>query len=276
MELHSRQQHSVRESSLEEDSVPHKLATLLIIDDDPDSHALLSRSLRREGFQLLSATNGEQGIDLLQQGHQVDVILLDILMPTESGWQILHRLKTDPLTQHIPVILMSVIDEQQRGLALGASDYVVKPIERNRLLDSIGRLTALDPSTSEVKALIVEDDPDTREILSRILSAERWKIATAHNGLEALDRLADYIPDVILLDLMMPKMDGFQVLGNLRADPRWRHIPVVIVTAKVLSQQEHDFLRQGATHILQKGELDHSILIQHARHAMRHPRQLRP
>ncbi len=255
-------------SGLSENSVPIEDATILVIDDDPDSHALLTRTLKKEGFTLLSATTGEQGFELIQQNPDVDVILLDILMPGESGWQVLHRLKNDPLTQHIPVVLMSVIDEQQRGLSLGASDYVMKPVNRQRLLDSISRLTAIDPDQDHLKALIVEDDSDTREILSRILAAEHWETKTANNGLEALSSLQNFMPDVILLDLMMPKMDGFQVLGHLRENPLWQHIPVVIVTAKVLSPEEHNFLRQGAAHILQKGQMNHQLLIKHARAAI--------
>lgn len=255
--------------SLLESSIPIEDASLLIIDDDPDSHELLRRSLTREGFTLISASSGEEGFELIAQGHHIDVILLDILMPEESGWQVLHRLKNDPLAQHIPVVLMSVIDEQQRGLALGASDYVIKPVNRERLLSSISRLTQLDPDTHGVKALIVEDDSDTREILSRILHAEHWETATANNGEEALITLETFSPDVILLDLMMPKMDGFQVLGHLRADPRHQHIPVVIVTAKVLTKEEHNFLRKGAAQVLQKGEMNHQMLIEHTRKAIK-------
>ncbi len=254
--------------SLLEASIPIEEASLLIIDDDPDSHELLRRSLSKEGFTLLSASSGKQGFELIAQGQHVDVILLDILMPGESGWQVLHRLKNDPLTQQIPVVLMSVIDEQQRGLALGASDYVIKPVNRERLLESIGKLTQLDPNTHQVKALIVEDDSDTREILSRMLHTEHWETTTANNGLEALETLERFSPDVILLDLMMPQMDGFQVLGHLRADPRHQHIPVVIVTAKVLTNEEHDFLRQGAAHVLQKGEMNHRMLIEHTKQAL--------
>ena len=245
-------------------------ATVLLIDDDPDSHALLTRTLGREGFRVLSAKSGDAGLEIIRHGERIDVILLDILMPEENGWQILHKLKHDEHTSHIPVILVSVVDEQQRGLALGASDYVMKPIERARLMGAIERLTQAAPRRDgqSVEVLIVEDDEDTRELLRRMLSTELWKVHEAPNGVQALELLELVQPNIILLDLMMPRMDGFEVLRRLRQDERWRHIPVVIVTAKTLSSDERDFLRRGAVDVLRKGELDQARLVAQARQAV--------
>ena len=242
-------------------------ATVLLIDDDEDSHALLSRTLSREGFEVLSARSGDEGLALIEAGQDVDVILLDILMPDQSGWQVLHRLKHSAKAHHIPVILVSVVDEQQRGLALGASDYVMKPIERSRLMDAITRLVAPSPEEQGIEVLIVEDE-DTRELLRRMLSTELWRVHEAPNGLQALDMLEALQPNIILLDLMMPKMDGFEVLRRLRQDERWSQIPVVIVTAKTLDREESDFLRRGAAQVLRKGELDQARLVAQARQAV--------
>ena len=245
-------------------------ARLLVIDDDPNTHDLLGRTLKREGFSIVSALSGEDGIDLLRGGLEVDAILLDILMPEENGWQILHKLKRDALTSDIPVILISVMDEQQRAITLGASDYIQKPFERSHLLESVERLLRERQKTpeEEVDVLIVEDDQNTRDLLQRMLSTEVWSVHTAQDGERAIEALGDVDPDIILLDLMMPKMDGFEVLAKLRQNDRWSDIPVIIVTAKTLTQQERELLRRGATHVMQKGALEQAQLVAQARQAL--------
>ncbi|MEC9440930.1 MAG: response regulator [Myxococcota bacterium] len=245
-------------------------ARLLVIDDDPNTHDLLGRTLKREGFTIISALSGEDGIDLLKGGLEVDAILLDILMPEENGWQILHKLKRDALTSDIPVILISVMDEQQRAITLGASDYIQKPFERAHLIESVERLLQeRDKSPEqEVEVLIVEDDDNTRDLLQRMLSTEVWSVHTAQDGQRAIEVLGDVEPDIILLDLMMPRMDGFEVLARLRQDTRWSDIPVIIVTAKTLTPAERELLRRGATHVMQKGALEQAQLVAQARQAL--------
>jgi CheY-like chemotaxis protein len=167
------------------------------------------------------------------------VITLDVMMPGMDGWSVLSALKSDAGTADIPVIIVSIIDDKNLGYALGASEYLVKPTNRDRLIDVLKRFCNF-PSSG--LALIAEDDPAMREMLRRALEKEEWTVAEASNGREALACVARQQPSLILLDLMMPEMDGFEFLTQLRQHPQWQSIPVVVITAKELTQEDRMFL----------------------------------
>src|SRR6516165_1398186 len=180
----------------------------LVIDDDETVHDVMRRFLVREGFDVVTARNGEDGLDLARQVRP-SIITLDVLMPGLDGWRVLHELKSDPILANIPVVMLTIVDEAKRGYTLGAWDYVTKPIDRSRLQQLLRRYRAM---IKQATALVVDDDKDTRDWLRGVLVEEGWTVGEAENGLVALDRLATAmraVPDLILLDLMMPKMDGF-------------------------------------------------------------------
>ncbi len=229
--------------------------TVLVIDDDAKVRDLVGRWMAKEGFQVVGAAGGAEG---LEQARALlpDAITLDVMMPGMDGWQVLAALKSDPALAHIPVIMMTMIDEKQVGFALGASDFLVKPVERERLMNvvkkfhSAARRGAADATGEQV--LIVEDDPDIRLLLSRTLTKEGWQVCEAGNGRVALELLAHHRPALVLLDLMMPEVDGFEVISRMRAHNEWRTIPIIVITARELSEEERRFLDANVSRTLRK------------------------
>ena len=223
--------------------------TVLVIDDDPTVHELMRRALTKEGYHVESALSGDRGLELARQ-LQPDVITLDVMMPGTDGWAVLSELKADPELAHIPVVMATILDNQQMGFALGASAYVTKPIEYEHLFRVVRDLLG-EGALGDV--LVVEDDADVRELHRRMLEKRGWTVREAVNGREALDRVHAQRPDLVLLDLMMPEMDGFEFLNALDAEPELGSIPVIVVTAKQLTNAERQHLIERATHVFQKG-----------------------
>jgi adenylate cyclase len=177
------------------------------------------------------------------------VITLDVLMPGRDGWSVIQELKSDPLLAPIPVIMVTIVDEKKKGYALGAFDYLNKPIDRERLRGILR--TVVHPAQGG-RALIIEDEADTREWLRRVLTAEGWSVIEAGNGRAGLSALKDVTPDLILLDLLMPEIDGFEFLDELRHDPRMTNVPVVVVTAADLTEEDHRRLAGAVEQVLLK------------------------
>ena len=208
--------------------------TILVIDDDPVVHDLMTRLLTKEGFEVVSAFNAEEGLRLADTLRPA-VITLDVMMPGIDGWNVLAALKSDPELADIPVVLVTMTDDRKKGYALGAADYLTKPIDPARLGSVLKRHTHVAHSPV---ALIIDDDPAMRDMMSRQLRAQGWDISEASNGRTALQRIGERVPAAIILDLMMPEMDGFDFITELRANPAWQDIPVVVVTAKDVSEDE--------------------------------------
>jgi hypothetical protein len=205
-----------------------------------------------------TASSGEQGIRRARE-FQPAVITLDVMMPGMDGWTVLAALKNDADCAHIPVVMVSLLDHSRVGYALGAAAYMTKPIDRRRLVDT---LTALQVD-APFHVLLVEDEPSVREVVRRTLVGDGWSVTEAQNGREALDALAHSPkPAAILLDLMMPQMDGFQFIAELDAEEAWRDIPVVVITAMDLSAEQRDQLGQRVERILQKGAYSRDELIE--------------
>ncbi len=230
-------------------ALPEGTPTVLVIDDDPTVHDLMQRFLRKEGLRMAAAASGEEGLRLARALRPA-AITLDVMMPGLDGWAVLTALKADPLLADIPVILLTIVDDKNLGYALGAADYLTKPIDWDRLAVILKKYQCAHPPCT---VLVVEDDADTREMLWRMLTKEGWAVTEATNGRVALERVAASQPELILLDLMMPEMDGFAFLEALRQQAAWRSIPVVVVTAKDLTPEDRQRLNGYVERILQKG-----------------------
>jgi CheY-like chemotaxis protein len=221
-----------------------------VVDDDPSVRDVVSRSLSREGFSVEIATNGEEGLQKARE-LQPDAITLDVMMEGMDGWSVLSLLKADPELADIPVVMITIVDDRSKGFALGAVGYLTKPVDRKAL---VGILQKYQKAESPIRGriLVVEDDNPTREVMARLLLKENWIVDEAENGLIGLERIAENRPDLILLDLMMPEMDGFQFISQLQDMPERRSIPVIVVTAKDLTQEERDRLHGSVEHVLEK------------------------
>jgi hypothetical protein len=230
---------------------------ILVIDDEQTVRDLMRRFLAREGFDVVTAHDGEEGLALARQLHPA-LITLDVLMPGLDGWSVLQALKADPELAEIPVVMLTIVDEKNKGYALGASEYVTKPIDRERLRALLARFC--EPG-AERRALVVEDAEDTRRWLHHALEREGWQVREATNGREALQALAETPVDVILLDLMMPEMDGFEFLAERRKNPSLFRIPVIVVTAADLTEDDRRRLNGGVLHVLQKSSLTRDQLL---------------
>jgi signal transduction histidine kinase/CheY-like chemotaxis protein len=231
--------------------------TVLIIDDDKAIHDLLERELAAKGYHVLHAAGGREGLKIAKQTRP-DVITLDIIMPDLDGWSVLKTLKDDRELRDIPVVLVTIMGDRDMGFALGAADYITKPLDRDMLLAAVNRHAR---NVGGAQVLVVDDDWKTREMLRRTLAKEGWTVAEASNGLEAISLLERGRPVLVLLDLMMPEMDGFELLERMRGDEGWRDIPVIIVTAKDLTRAEVDQLNGHVVKILQKGAYQRSDLL---------------
>jgi len=223
---------------------------VLVIDDDPAQRELMHRFLAREGFHSRAAAGGEEGLRLARKLRPA-AITLDVMMPGVDGWTVLAALKADPALADIPVIMLTMVDDPQRGFTLGASDFATKPVDRQRLSRILRKYSCPDPPCP---VLVVEDDRATRLITRNILEKEGWAVREAENGRVALERMAEERPSLILLDLMMPEMDGFEFADQVRRHPEWRAIPIVVVTAHDLSARERLRLNGYVETILQKAD----------------------
>jgi GAF domain-containing protein/CheY-like chemotaxis protein len=220
--------------------------TVLVIDDEPAVRDLMQRFLTKEGFRVVPAAGGEDGLRLARE-LRPDAITLDVMMPGMDGWAVLAALKADPTVADIPVIMLTIVDDRNLGYALGASDYLTKPIDRERLV------SVLTKYRRDLPVLVVDDDAALRQLLRRMLEPEGYTVVEAENGRVALERLRTTSPSVILLDLMMPEMDGFEFVTEFRRHEAWRAIPVVVITARDLSREDHERLNGYVQRILQKG-----------------------
>ncbi|MFQ5954112.1 MAG: response regulator [Kiloniellales bacterium] len=231
--------------------------TVLVVDDDQTARDLMRRFLAGEGFDVVTANDGKQGLALARR-LAPSVITLDVLMPGLDGWSVLQELKADPELAAIPVVMLTIVDEKNKGYALGAADYMTKPVDRERLRGILDRYRSDDNGQ---RVLVVEDEKTTRQLLRRMLVGEGWQVSEAENGRVALERLAEARPDLILLDLLMPEMDGFEFLSKLRQTPTMRHVPVVVVTAADLSDEDHRRLNGGVERVLRKAAYSRDQLL---------------
>jgi signal transduction histidine kinase/CheY-like chemotaxis protein len=235
---------------------------VLVIDDDPDVIYLLRESLADTGYLVVGALSGQEGLQKARELRPF-AITLDIMMPNKDGWEVLHELKAHPATKDVPIIVVSIVDNKELGYRLGAFDYLLKPIDRDAVMTALGRI-----APPHGRLLVVDDDPLVVDMVSQLLEGEPYEVVAAADGQEALEAIARRRPDVILLDLLMPRMDGFAVIEHLRQDPEHASIPVIVLTAKTLTAAERAALEQSVLKVIQKRGLDRDHFIQELRGAL--------
>ena len=247
-------------------------ATVLVIDDDATARDVISRILVREGYRVVTAADGAEGLRMAREEKPV-AITLDIMMRGMDGWSVLSQIKSDPELRDLPVVVLSVVDDRNLGFALGAAEYLMKPVDRDRLVGTLARLRA-DMTGRSI--LIVEDEPATREMLRRILEREGWQVTEAENGRVGLERAALAPPSLVLLDLMMPEMDGFAFIEHFREREESARTPVVVLTAKDLSPEERRRLDGSVAQVLEKGKHSHDIVLSELQRIVRDRAPLPP
>jgi PAS domain S-box-containing protein len=230
---------------------------VLVVDDDSSARELICRSLEREGIPTAVAQNGRVALKLAHELKPA-AITLDVVMPDMDGWSTLSALKADPELRHIPVIVTTVSDDRALGYSLGAAHYITKPIDRERLVAILQQYRCLRPPCP---VLVVEDDPASRDLLKAILEREKWNVVTAENGAVALQKLREEDFELILLDLMMPEMDGFEFTRVLREHEEWKSIPIIVVTAKDMTEQDRKRLNGDIQGVIAKSGLTRETLI---------------
>jgi PAS domain S-box-containing protein len=237
-------------------SPPESDKIILAIDDDPDVIYLLRENLTEAGYRVVGATSGEEG---LQQARALRplAITLDILMPHKDGWQLLYELKTDTITRDIPIIVLSIVDNKALGYQLGAFDYLLKPFDREAILAA---LTRIPPQRGRL--LVVDDDVQIVDLVRQFLEGAPYEVVAAADGQEALEAISQQRPDILLLDLLMPRLDGFAVIERLRQDAQYHQLPIIVLTAKTLTSAEYARLEQSVRTVLQKQGWGRDTLMQ--------------
>jgi len=229
---------------------------VLTIDDDPAVRDLLARTLVRSGLRVVGAASGEAGLRLAAELRPA-VITLDVMMPATDGWAVLGRLKSDPDLADIPVVMLTITSDRHMAYALGASEFLSKPVDRALLVKVLRRF--VDSPAGRV--LVVEDDADARDLVCRLIEGAGCEALAAEGCRAAFAQMEQRRPDLIVLDLMMPEMDGFEFVERVRQEARWADIPIVVLTAKQLSHEERQRLQSGVSRILQKGAMSAEKLL---------------
>ena len=252
----------IDETGLEGYEVGEKL--VLIVDDEGSARELLNTYLKNDGYRTITCDNGDDVLELARK-HKPYAITLDILMPGMDGWSVLGALKRDADLSHIPVIIVSTLDEQHLGMSLGAVDYIQKPVSSEQLLKSLMSL-----SLDGTNVLVVEDHEQDALLLQRMLEPAGYHTHIVNKGEDALKSVDELIPNVILLDLMMPGMSGFEVIRRLRSQGgATSEIPIIVVSAKTLTEAEQDYLNDNVTKTLVKGQFDRESMLENVRHVIR-------
>ncbi len=240
---------------------PGQEAVVLVVDDDPTALDLLGRTLQAAGLRVVTASEGPEALRLARSLRPA-AITLDVQMPNMDGWEVLSLLKGDPETCGIPVVMVTMTDDRELGYALGATDFLTKPVDREHLVQVLARHSGAE---GEKSALVVDDLEANRELLRTALEDEGWRVSEAENGKVALDRLAESRPALILLDLMMPVMDGFEFVLELQKRDELRGIPIVVLTAKDVSAEERRRLNGDVVALIQRSGLGQEVLLSQVR-----------
>jgi signal transduction histidine kinase/CheY-like chemotaxis protein len=231
---------------------------VVVVEDDRRSAELLQLYLEAAGYAVAIARDGVEGLDMVRRLEPAAVIL-DVLLPALNGWDVLARLKSDPATSAIPVVIVSMVDEQGAGFALGAAEYLVKPVDRAQLLDAVTRCAT--PRHDRRTLVAIDDDPVDLDLLEAVLGSGGWRVVRAAGGEEGLRAVRRERPAVVVLDLLMPDVDGFEVVEKLRADPLVGDVPILVLTSKEMTRADHERLAGQISHLVQKGTFPQADLV---------------
>jgi len=256
-------------ASLEPDVTRH---SVLVVEDDPATQLLYEKFLKDSGFQALPVTSIRAARQALQRFRPA-AVLLDILIPGEDGWSLLGEIKGEPTTRDLPVIVATIQEEKDRGMALGADDYCVKPVDRPWLLEKLRTLTQRQPLKS---ILLIDDEDVARYIVKGCLAGTRYSVLEASDGPQGLQLAESAQPSVIFLDLMMPGMNGFEVLQRLKDNPATREIPVIVCTSQTLDDAQRLTLQRQTFATLPKQARSREVVLQNVREALRHVAKFAP
>jgi signal transduction histidine kinase/CheY-like chemotaxis protein len=234
---------------------------ILVVEDDRAAAQLLQSHLSSAGYEVVLCEQPATALEMAAQ-LQPSAVTMDIIMKPLNGWELLSAFKTDPRTAHIPVVLVTIIDQPGTGAALGADEYIVKPVDRPTLLAAVERCISGRKHAGRVRPiLIVEDDAPTREFVAELLSKRGYTVTTASDGVEARSQVASSVPELVILDLILPEVSGFQLLAEWRTHPRTAELPVFVLTSKDLTAAEKDYLRTNTVLLLQKQQSWQQTLI---------------
>jgi CheY-like chemotaxis protein len=257
-------------SAVAEGTQPREVATeresplVLVVEDDPQAAEILRLYLEGAGYHVEVAWDGEEGF-AKACALQPALITLDLLLPKMDGWDLLVHLQGEPTTRGLPVVIVSIIDERGRGFALGAADYLVKPVSREDLVNAIQHVSLAPPTAEAVTILAIDDDPLALELVDAILSPEGFQVLKAYGGEEEIAIARRETPALIILYLLMPEVDGFMVVERLRANPKTAIIPIVILTSKHLSPEEKARLNGQIACLARKGEFSRTAFVDQVR-----------
>jgi Response regulator containing a CheY-like receiver domain and a GGDEF domain len=247
---------------------PSGVRTALVVEDDFKSADLVRVQLEAEGFKVLHASSAEAALALAVQ-QPLSLITLDIMLPNMDGWELLGRIKQVPALARIPVVIISIVADRNKGFALGAAAVMQKPISRQDLYASLVQLGLIPRSQGEaLKVLVVDDDPKAVDLIAIRLQGLANTVLRAYGGREAIDTTRQEVPDLIVLDLMMPEVSGFEVVEALKKHPETARIPILVVTAKQISAEERAELSVCVTAIMEKTDFDRERFTVEVRRAL--------
>jgi signal transduction histidine kinase/CheY-like chemotaxis protein len=235
---------------------------VLIVEDDPNAYDLIASAISSAGFQPVRAHHADEAIRLAKESHPI-AVTLDLVLPGIDGWEVLKLLKSDEATRHLPVVIISMMENRDLGIALGADDYFVKPVDRERLLARLREIARGESSPKHL--LIIDDDPAVHALLDEDLAGLGFDIARAYTGAEGLLRAQERLPDVVIVDLMMPGMSGFEVASALKQNARTANIPIVVLTSKEITNEDRDQLASQAATLVPKGNSAREQLVREIR-----------
>jgi DNA-binding response OmpR family regulator len=254
-----------RAAAAEEGAAP----LVLVVEDDEDAAALLSATIERAGYRSFVAANGAHALKLARELAPV-AVTLDVMMPGMDGWRVLREMRSDRRMAHIPVIVCSIVDNRPLGYSLGASDYLLKPVEPEKLMDALDKIIVTGPETDDY-VLVIDDEHGVRELLVAALKQAGFNVRSAANGEAGLKIIEQSQPRAVLCDLMMPNgMSGFEFIARVRSEPRTANLPIIIVTGKDLTQDDRRFLSGQIENVIRKGELMMSEVGSRLRETLEH------
>jgi PAS domain S-box-containing protein len=240
---------------------------ILAIDDDPDAVYLLQENINEDEYEVIGAHSGQDGLRLARERHP-DVILLDIVMPGADGWQVLHDLKADPITSGVPVVMLTIVDNKALGFQLGATAYLLKPLDAAEVRDTLKHISG-STSPSKKQVLVVDDDPQVADMLRQMLPESDFSLRSALSGKIGLRAIEADQPDVLLLDLIMPHPDGFEIIECLRENPKTRDLPIIVISAKELTPAESARLKETVSLVMKKQGFDGEKLVDEIHNVLR-------